>query len=179
MRFPCWLVAAAALCCVSCSNEPAAQTPPAPTPVTLGQAIAQAVARNAPDLIGPAYQANVAYYQQQPWNRVDLNGDGQDEVMAAVMYAVTADGEKWYLPGATGNGPLFILAKDASGWRCIADVSGSGCDIQNEFVNGWPVIHCSWRMSLDDYPTYRMEYHDGQYIKVGEPWNSAPAEDSN
>jgi hypothetical protein len=83
------------------------------------------------------------------FQRIDLNRDGQDEVIAT-----TAE-----LP-RTPNGNIFIFARRNGSWTIIGDFDGyGGYTVTDEFVGGYRTI----RTKHADPPTFD-SFHVATYI---------------
>ncbi|MFK7790533.1 MAG: hypothetical protein AB8C95_13700 [Phycisphaeraceae bacterium] len=109
------------------------------------------------------------YYRslKDPWDFQDLNGDGIDEALCSPS-AISSDGEIYSILGATGNGPHFIFRNIDNYWQLIADVSGRFYDVDETFINGWPVIISSFKHSNSNFPTKVQVFENGKYRLVHE-----------
>lgn len=169
------------ICVVGCGSESASEPTTEPTkghePVNastepdqsdLYQAFAVALDNSWTG--GCDIEATADYYRKQTslnWQRVDLNGDGQDEAICFGIYAVYPheDGQR-FIGGATGNAPGYAFQKRDGKWVQIAELSGVSHEIHKDKLNGWSVLSYSWKISKREYPTHVLAYEDGAYKPI-------------
>lgn len=83
---------------------------------------------------------------------VDLNGDGQDEIIVNNFYA----------PGATGNATCHIFQKQARGWTPIGFLGGRQVQVV-PVTNGFAILRSSWKINLGTYLETVCVWRQGKY----------------
>ena len=103
-------------------------------------------------------QVGLGWVQMQ-----DLNQDGIEEAVCFPdRYAFSPD-QVFNPCGATGNCPGFIFQNRNGRWHLIAEISGSGHTIEDQLLNGWPVITNTWKMGGHEYLVSVQSFESGRY----------------
>lgn len=94
---------------------------------------------------------------------IDLNGDGTEEAICFPAKSVYSDDDPYNPCGATGNCPGYIFQKLGGKWYPIADLSGSMHHIEEQSINGWPVVTSTWKMGGQQHEVKVHVYENGRY----------------
>ncbi len=91
---------------------------------------------------------------------IDLNGDGQLEVLVHVLFA----------PGHHDNGSIYVIRKDFSGWRIIGELGGNGYHVHKAEPQrrAYLDIITTWYAGGGEHLTSTYHYTGRNYEQVKE-----------
>jgi len=98
--------------------------------------------------------------QRSAFKWIDLNGDGQLEVLVHVLFA----------PSHHDNGSIYVIRKDFSGWRIIGELGGNDFHVQaaEPQMRAYRNIVTTWYAGGGEYLTSTYRFTGRNYEQVKE-----------